>query len=141
MLNDWLETVDTNLRSVRKEGKNAVDSLLEMTEQMHGAFQLADGRLPKFLEFWTQASHNPEVWEATIQPYHRYQQFFAGLVREGIADGSLSPVDPEAAARTIVSMAVGLFLQGVLDPAGASWNEAAAQSMRLLLKSMAKREQ
>lgn len=139
LLNDWLAGIDHNLNTVRTAGKTAAQVLLDMTEQLHTIFETADGRLPMFLEFWTQASRDPQVWQATIQPYHRYEQYFASLIQSGISDGSLKPVDPDIAAKTLVSLAVGLLLQGVLDPGGAPWNEVASQSIYLFLDGLARR--
>jgi AcrR family transcriptional regulator len=139
LLQEWIEDLDRNLTVVRAGHPNVALALMDMANHIHGVFQDAGGRLPMFLEFWTQASHDPEVWKATIQPYQRFQAFFANLIREGIADGSLKrDIDPEIGARTIVSMAVGLLLQGVLDPHGARWEEVAQQSMHLLIVGLAR---
>jgi hypothetical protein len=53
-------------------------------------------------------------------------------------EGSLKPVEPEVAAQVIVSLAVGLVLQGVLDPHGADWEKAARESMQILMNGLAK---
>jgi hypothetical protein len=91
-----------------------------------------------FLEFWLQASRDETIWNAIIAPYHHYQDHFAKLVRDGIREGSLKPVEASIAAQVIVSLAVGLLLQGVLDPGGADWEKTARESMRILLEGLAK---
>lgn len=46
-------------------------------------------QLPIFLEFWSRAIRDPDVWEATVEPFQRYRDFFAALVQRGIDEGSL----------------------------------------------------
>jgi hypothetical protein len=55
------------------------------------------------------------------------------MIKQGIAEGSLKPVDADYAARTIVSLALGLLLQGLLDPTGAQWGLVTQQSIQFLL--------
>jgi hypothetical protein len=42
------------------------------------------------------------------------------------------------AAQVIVSLAVGLVLQGVLDPHGADWEKTARESMHILMNGLAR---
>jgi hypothetical protein len=73
-----------------------------------------------------------------IAPYRHYQDHFAKLIEDGIAEGSLKPADSHVAAQVIVSLAVGLVLQGVLDPHGADWEKTASKSMQILMNGLAK---
>ena len=59
-------------------------------------------------------------------------------LEEGIAEGSLKPMDAQATATAIVSMAIGLLLQGILDPHNADWQKLAEQSMQLLMNGLTK---
>jgi hypothetical protein len=93
-----------------------------------------------FLEFWNQAARDPAIWQATIAPYRRYRAFFSGLVEAGIAEGTLRSLDPEIAAHVIVSLAVGLVLQGSLDPEGADWGRVLEEGVRLLLEGLTRQE-
>ena len=135
LLEAWLATIDQGLEALRQE--TVPQTFVRITEILPGLLAAADERLPLFLEFWAQASRDESVWKATIAPYRHFQQYFAGLVAEGIAEGSFQPVDPQAAARLIVSLAVGLFLQGVLDPRGADWQAEASESMKILMQGLA----
>jgi hypothetical protein len=85
-----------------------------------------------------QASRDEAVWKATVAPYQRYQDYFSGLVKQGIDEGSFRPVDPQSAAQVIVSFAVGLLLQGLIAPQDTDWQKAAEQSMKILMKGLAK---
>ncbi len=136
LLENWLHGIDERLGSIRQASGTAAESLSNMASVARGVFQIADGRLPLLLEFWTQARLDPAVWKATIAPYRRYQTFFESLIRQGASDGSFRAIDPAVGARAIVAMAVGLLLQGLLDPAGADWGTAVHASIELLIHGM-----
>ncbi len=136
LLEDWLKTLDKALETMRRN--SIPETLVQMTNMLPLVFGTAQDRLPMFLEFWLQASRDETVWNATIAPYHHYTDLFTKLIEEGIAEDSLRPMDPQMAAQAIVSMAVGLFLQGVLDPSGADWPKVAKQSMQTLIDGLAK---
>jgi AcrR family transcriptional regulator len=142
LLNRWLAQLDTQL-SVAREGTATVpEGFRRMAEMAKPVFQMirADGHLQIFLEFWSQARHDAEVWKATIEPYRRYRDVFAGLIDAGVAEGSLRRVDSEAAAHLIVSLAVGLTLQSLLDPDGADWGRAAQACIDILMHSLEKKQ-
>jgi len=136
LLQGWLESLDPALEAMRED--TVPETFIRMTGMLPLVFASAQDRLPMFLEFWLQASRDPAVWEATIAPYHHYQELFARLVEEGIAEGSIKAVDPQATAQVIVSLAVGLLLQGILEPQGADWQKVAEQSMQILMNGLAK---
>ena len=136
LLNEWLKTVDASLEAARKP--TVPETLTNMARMLPTIFSQADGRLPMFLEFWLQASRDETVWKATIAPYQRYLDYFAELVKQGIEEGSFRPVDPRSAAQVIVSFAVGLLLQGLLAPENIDWQQTSEQSIRILMKGLAK---
>jgi AcrR family transcriptional regulator len=136
LMNGWLAMIDVGLDAARKE--TVPETLVHMTNLLPGIFAAAEDRLPMFLEFWLQASRNETVWKAVIAPYRHYQENFARLIEDGISEGSLKPVDPQIAAQMIVSLAVGLLLQDVLDPHSADWDKTARTSMQILMNGLAK---
>jgi AcrR family transcriptional regulator len=136
LLESWLKMIDVGLEGLRQP--TVPETFVQMTQLLPIIFASADERLPMFLEFWTQASRDETVWAATIAPYNHYREHFANLIRDGIAEGSLKKVDAEAAAQVIVSLAVGLFLQGVLDPKGANWPKIGKESMHIIMNGLAK---
>lgn len=136
LLDGWLKTIDAGLEAARQD--TVPQRLIHMTNTLPAIFAAADERLPMFLEFWLQASRDEAVWKNTIAPYRHYREYFAGLIEQGIAEGSFKPVDAQAAAQVILSLAVGLVLQGVLDPQGADWQKAAEESMKILMNGLAK---
>jgi AcrR family transcriptional regulator len=138
LLDNWLAALDGQM-AVLLEGSESVAQGLVRTAGLTGmVFQSASGQLPMFLEFWREASHDPLVWQTTVGPFRRYQELFAEIVKKGIAEGSLRPVDPLTAARLIVALALGLILQGVIDPHGAAWDEVTRDSFSLLMKGLSK---
>jgi TetR/AcrR family transcriptional repressor of uid operon len=133
LLDQWLSGLDAQLSSIRAGSSDVPQALERMASMAPSVFEVASGRVPLFLEFWTQASRDPEVWNATVAPYRRYRGYFASLIQAGIDEGTLRQVDPDASAGWIVSLAVGLLLQGLLDPEGADWGLVAQDGMRSLL--------
>jgi AcrR family transcriptional regulator len=140
LMDQWLGGLDTQLATACAEAATIPEGLMQMAGMAGQVFEAASGQLPMFLEFWSKASHDPDVWQATIAPYRWYQDFFAGMIEAGIEEGSLQPVDPEIAAQALVSLAVGLVLQGVLDPEGADWGKATEESVRILLEGLRRRD-
>jgi AcrR family transcriptional regulator len=139
LLDGWLTTIDSGLDNFRQA--TIPETFVKMTQLLPVIFAAADDRMPMFLEFWTQASRDEKIWDATIAPYRHYRDHFAKLVQAGIDEGSLKEgVDVQAAAQVILSLAVGLFLQGVLDPKGADWQKVGEESMQILMNGLAKPE-
>jgi AcrR family transcriptional regulator len=134
LLKGWLATIDAGFEAVRQG--TVPETLMRMTGILPAVFAAADDRLPMFLEFWLQASRDEKIWEATISPYRHYQDYFANLIQQGIDEGSFAPVNPQSTAQMIVSLAVGLLLQGLLDPDGSDWEKVARESMQVVLKGL-----
>ena len=136
MLERWLEGLDRQLQLLRSGQESVPEELLAMTEMVPAVFQEAGGRLPLFLEFLTKAAHSPVVWQATVAPFRKYHAFFAGMIRDGMAEGSLRSVDPDLASNLLLSFAVGLLAMGLLDPYGADWGPVAQEGMGMLLNGI-----
>ena len=136
LMQGWLAMIDLGMEAVHQD--SVPETLVTMTDLLPGVFAAAENRLPMFLEFWLQASRDETVWKAIIAPYRHYQEHFSKLIQAGMDEGSLKPVEPEVAAQVIVSLTVGLVLQGVLDPHGADWEKAARESMQILMNGLAK---
>ena len=136
LLDRWLAELNTQLEAAHAEADTIPEGLLQMAGMVRPVFQVAGEQLPIFLEFWTKAARDPAVWQATIAPYRRYRDLFSGMIEAGITEGTLRPVDPEMAAQVIVSLAVGLVLQSLLDPHGADWGEVAQEGVRMLLEGL-----
>jgi AcrR family transcriptional regulator len=135
LLQNWLAGIDANLVTLRQQEGDVPQLLLRMTDVLNSVFQDAGGRLPIFFEYWQQASRDPEIGQATIEPYRRYRLLFTELVQQGVEAGSFRPMDVQVAAQMIISLAVGLLLQGLLDPTGADWPQVARDGVVKLIDS------
>ena len=105
-------------------------------------FQAASGQLPMFMEFMVQASRDKEVWNAVIAPYRQYQQGFSNLISEGKKEGSFrADVDAEETAWVLISLAVGILLQGIVDPGAANWEKVTNKGVRMILDGLRRRRE
>jgi len=137
LLERWLDVLDGQLEAIQESEQRVPEQLLAMTDLICDVFEAAEDQLPVFLEFWTRATYDARTWEATIAPYRRYRRFFAEIIASGVREGTLHPVDADAAARVVVSLAVGIVLQGLLDPEDADWGAVARSGVEMLLEGMA----
>jgi AcrR family transcriptional regulator len=134
LLDGWLKTIDNAIEAARDQPAPA--TFLAMTEAFPYIFESAGDNLPMFLEFWLQASRDDEIWQASIAPYRRYHQAFTELIQRGVDEGSFVNINADLAARMIVSMAMGLLLQSLLDPEGAKWDKLAREITNMMLDSL-----
>ncbi len=137
LLDGWLKIIDNAIEA--SKDKSAPETFMQMTEAFPYIFETAGNHLPMYMEFWLQASRDEEIWQATVAPYRRYHKYFAALIQKGIDEGSFVEVNPDIAARLIVSTAMGLLLQSLLDPKGAKWEKVARESTTMLLNSLIKK--
>jgi AcrR family transcriptional regulator len=134
LLDGWLKNID-NAIDASKE-LTAPETFTQMSEAFPYIFETAGDGLPMFLEFWLQASRDEKIWQASISPYRRYHKYFTSLIKKGVDEGSFVEVDPELTSRMIVSTAMGLLLQSLLDPKGAKWEKVARESTTMLVNSL-----
>jgi len=137
LLDGWLKTIDSAIEA--SKDKTAPETFMQMTEAFPYIFETAGDHLPMFMEFWLQASRDEKIWQASIAPYRRYHKYFTSLIKKGVDEGSFVDVDPQIASRLIISTAMGLLLQSLLDPKGAKWEKVARESTTMLLNSLVKK--
>jgi len=137
LLDGWLQTIDKAIE-VSKD-MTVPETFMQMTTAFPYIFESAGAGLPMFLEFWLQASRDEKIWQASVAPYRRYQKHFSALIKKGVNEGSFVEVDPELASRMIISTAMGLLLQSLLDPKGAKWEKVARDSTNMLINSLLKK--
>ena len=137
LLDGWLQTIDNAIEA--SKDLTVPETFMQMTAAFPYIFETAGEGLPMFLEFWLQASRDKKIWEASIAPYRRYHKYFTTLIKKGVDEGSFVEVDPELTARMIVSTAMGLLLQSLLDPKGANWEKVARESTTMLVNSLLKK--
>jgi AcrR family transcriptional regulator len=137
LLDGWLQTIDNAIEA--SKDKTVPETFMQMTEAFPYIFRTANEGLPMFLEFWLQASRDEKIWQAGITPYRRYHKHFTSLIKKGVDEGSFVEVDPELTSRMIISTAMGLLLQSLLDPKGAKWEKVARESTTLLVNNLLKK--
>ncbi|HWQ46541.1 MAG TPA: TetR/AcrR family transcriptional regulator [Longilinea sp.] len=140
ILNRWLGGLDKQMANALSMAGNVPDGLVEMAGLTRDVFQVGSGRLPMLLEFWTQSLRDPEIWKITIEPYRHYHAMFTDIIRRGQQEGSLAPVDPNLAAVTVVALAMGMLLQGVMDPHANAWDKVTKKSMSILVEGLKRRQ-
>ena len=138
LLQNWLGGMDAQLAALGTGTGDVSDRLQSMSGLIWAVLQLAGKKLPLYLEFWNQAARDPLVWEKTIEPYRRYRTFFTGMIDQGISEGSLKEVSSESASSVVVALAVGLLIQGLLDPDGVDWEQVSQEGMQILLNGLSK---
>jgi AcrR family transcriptional regulator len=138
LIDNWLVELDVSLRQAMMGKATVPERFYAMARLLRQVFKEAQGSLPIFLEFWEHASRNPEEWEMTIIPFRRYTDFMARIIQEGIDEGSLKQVDPQTASRALVSLAVGLLLQGLIDANRVDWGQVAVDSIEMFFKGLEK---
>ena len=138
LLNRWLAGTGAQLLPKDDESTAVPDQLLSMTAMLGPVLLTAGQQMPIYLEFWTRAMHDPQVWSTMAEPYRQYRDYFASMIDAGMAEGSLRSMDPETGASVIVALAVGLLIQGLFDPQGADWATASEEGMKILLRGLEK---
>ena len=139
LLNRWLDGLKPHLSKALQLADDVPRGMLAMAQAARPVFDDARGQLPLYLEFWSQAARDPEVWEASIAPYHQFRDWFADMIRAGKDSGALEQQDEIAGARAIVALAMGIILQSMLEPDETDWGAAMTESIRMLLFGMARR--
>jgi AcrR family transcriptional regulator len=139
ILNGWMAKIDAGFDQTRLETGSVPEALLQMASLVGGIFRSVDANLTIFLEFWNQAKRDPTVWQASIAPYRRFQNYFSFLIQEGITQGSLRSIDPVQGAHLLVSLALGVLMQALFDPQGADWGNEIQANVQLLLDGLARR--
>lgn len=137
LLDGWLRTLDNAIEA--SKDKTVPETFIQMTEAFPLIVASASDGLPMILEFWLQASRDEKIWQASIAPYRRYHKHFTSLIKKGVEEGSFVDVNPELASRLIISTAMGLLLQSLLDPKGAQWETVARDSTNMLVNSLLKK--
>lgn len=136
LLEQWVGGLDRIVAFAADEAEPAPRRLAAMAGMFEQAFGEAAGRLPMFLEFWRQAAKEPQVWQATIEPYRQFRDTFAAVIAAGVSEGSFRPVNPQIAGQVLVALGVGLILQGSIDSNGADWGQVAREAVDLLLRGL-----
>ena len=140
LLTYWLDDLDLSLAAIVESSSSFSEMLVTMGGMMEDIFEVYVDQIPILFEFWMQAGRDKEIWQAAVAPMEHYQHYFADLIQKGIDAGNLEPVNPNYAAHTVISFAVGLLLQGMLIPHSKDWPGITRQSIDILLDGIKRRD-
>ncbi len=136
LLTRWLGAMDFQMADLGGDPTNVPGRLLSMSAIIGTVLRVPKDQLLIYLEFVNKAVRDPQVWGTTIEPYHRYQELISGLIEAGVSEGSLRPVQPKTAAQVVIALALGLLMQGFLDPEGADWDQVTNDGFNILLNGL-----
>lgn len=139
LLGDWLKGIDAGLEALRGGQAEVSQSLVRMADILPEIIRAAEGRLPIFLEFWVHAARDPDLWKSAVAPYRRYREYFTQIIAEMDPSGTMDAAKRETAALAVLSLAIGLLLQGIVDPGAADWSVVGRESVRMLLGGMTRK--
>lgn len=139
LIQRWLKSLDAQLVLINESTDDVKDGLLAMGEIVGQVLDVGGPQLPIFLEFLSRAIRDPAVWEAMVEPFQRYRDFFAVQIQQGIDEESFREIAPQYAARVIIALAVGMLVQGLLDPDGEDWRDVTQEALQLLLHGIVAR--
>ncbi|MGB3717150.1 MAG: TetR/AcrR family transcriptional regulator [Candidatus Promineifilaceae bacterium] len=136
LLDRWLSAMEFQLADLGEDPTNVPSKLLSMSAIIGTVLRVPKDQLLIYLEFVNKAVRDPQVLETTIEPYHHYQELISGLIEAGVTEGSLRPVRPKTAAQVVIALALGLLMQGFLDPEGADWDQVTNDGFNILLNGL-----
>ena len=141
LLENWLAQLDAQLDQAGSASSDIPSTLLSMAAATGPVFSGVETRTRIILEFWIQAGRHADLWEIAVAPYQHYLAHFAALVERGAQEGDLqTDIDPRAASRLVIALAMGLLLQSFFDPQGADWSQLTVQGMEIFIQGMKRRE-
>jgi AcrR family transcriptional regulator len=133
----WLGDLDANLQAASAAAQDIPQAIENMADVSGELFEALQDGFPILLEFWTQASRQPEIWAKAVEPYRKYLSFFADVIQLGMdQDAFRDDLDPELTARFLTAIVMGLLLQATFDPQGADWQAVTRSGIKILLNSM-----
>jgi len=140
LMENWLGQLDRELAANLQNSSDVPNGLIAMAGQTGKIFDAASSRALIFIEFWIQASRQPDIWRAAMQPYQRYLATFAEIFKQGRLEGSLeASLDDRLSAQLVIALALGMLLQAFFDPQGAAWDKVTEQGIRLMMNGMIRR--
>ncbi|MGB9666606.1 MAG: TetR/AcrR family transcriptional regulator [Candidatus Cryosericum sp.] len=139
LLNAWLAELDRQFALMQTSGASVPQQVAAMAAGVDEIYHLAGTKWNILLEFWAKSKADPEVARSTVDMIRRYQVFFRQVLERGVAEGSLAIKDVDLTATVVLSVVLGLLLQGILDPEGQDWGALMERALAMLMESMSGR--
>ena len=140
ILQEWLDDLDEVIPGFVESVDSIPESFKRMSDLVPVIFELAENQLPVMFDFWARSAREPDIWESTVAPLKRFELLFASYIHQGIVEGSIRKVDAEVAAKVLISMVLGILLQGLLAPAESDWADVAKQGIGWIFEGLEKEE-
>jgi len=136
LLNAWLAELDRQFTAAQAAGESVPRQVAAMAAGVNEIYHVAGIKWSILLEFWAKSKADPEVARSTVDMIRRYQGFFRQVLERGVAEGSVQVKDADRAATLMLSVVLGLLLQGILDPEGQDWGALMQRALAMLMESM-----
>jgi AcrR family transcriptional regulator len=136
LLNTWLGTLDAQLTAGRVQDVSVPQQVAAMAAGVDEIYRVAGRNWNILLEFWAKAKTDPAVAGSMVEMLRRYQEFFQQMLERGEAEGSVRVGDVPLAATLLLSVVLGLLLQGILDPEGRDWCATMQHTLAMLMATM-----
>lgn len=136
LLNAWLTDLDRQFAAAQTGGESVPRQVAEMAAGVNEIYHVAGIKWNILLEFWAKSKADSEVARSTVEMIRRYQGFFQQMLERGVSEGSLRMNDSNLAATVMLSVVLGLLLQGILDPEGQDWGALMQRVLCMLMESM-----
>jgi len=136
LLNTWLGALDAQLTSGRVQGGSVPQQVAAMAAGVDEIYRVAGRNWNILLEFWAKAKTDPSVAGSMVEMLRRYQEFFQQTLERGEAEGSIRVGDVPLTATLLLSVVLGLLLQGILDPEGQDWGTTMRRTLAMLMATM-----
>jgi len=140
LLNAWLTELDRQFGSAQTGSESVPLQVAAMAAGVNEIYHVAGSKWSILLEFWAKSKADPEVARNTIDMIRRYQGFFRQVLERGVSEGSLQVKDTNLAAALMLSVVLGLLLQGILDPEGQDWGALMQRALAMVMESMGGRK-
>jgi hypothetical protein len=140
LLNAWLAELDRQFAAAQTGGESVPRQVAAMAAGVNEIFHVAGTKWNILLEFWAKSKADPEVAHSTVDTIRRYQRFFQQVLERGVSEGSLQVKESDLAATLMLSVVLGLLLQGILDPEGQDWGTLMQRVLAMLMESMGRRK-
>ena len=94
-------------QSARDRLERLIEASLPASDEVRDEWRL-------WLTFWGEATRNERLRAVSERQHQRWTRFLARIVREGVAAGESTPVDPDATATQIAALVDGMAVQATL---------------------------
>lgn len=140
LLNAWLAELDRQFALAQTGSESVPRQVAAMAAGVNEIYHVAGTKWSILLEFWAKSKADPEVAHSTVDMIRRYQGFFQQVLERGVSEGSLQVKDVNLVATLMLSVVLGLLLQGILDPEGQDWGALMQRTLAMLMESMGGRK-